>query len=399
MRRMTPRRGGFTLVELLAVIAILAVLAALATAAFLRARGGAEVQAAEAAVSKLRGQLDTSWKATMDDARDDLTKGRIPAEVFSFAGPDKDRVLAVWTYCKLKNAFPTTIAEACNPVFVPVEDAPAAGTFGKGALVLPPKSVFTTGFKAAGKFNVAGRPEATEELERTRPMRESAACLHWALTNTAVRGQSLGQDGLPPVGDQPDPATVGFTTDAAGTTPGSVTGFTLRAFKDPWGNPIGFLRTGYTAEVDDKPYVAAKAVGATTWNRDPLDPRGTLINFTGGWTQNHLNALFTFLYPLKADNKTNVSGIPLPESQHAVLPQPTPVSPAFDPAAGNYPSFRKLYFPVPASMYPQSGSPASPRNWVPTLVCAGADKQFADDVGRGDDILSFRLAREGNRGN
>ena len=43
--------------------------------------------------------------------------------------------------------------------------------------------------------------------------------------------------------------------------------------------------------------------------------------------------------------------------------------------------------------------PTGAWNWVPTIVSAGSNREFDANLGQGDDILSYRLAREGNRGN
>ena len=399
MRRTLSRRGGFTLVELLAVVAILGLLAALGTAAFLRARSGQEVKASEATVSTLRGLFDTRWKAVTDDARGDASNGRIPAAVVTFAGGDKDRALAVWTYLKLKNEFPTTIAEACNPVCVPVIVDPSNPSTWQATSVLQPKAVFTAGFKIpAGRVDVTGKPASTEDLERGRTLRESAACLHWAITNTAVRGQSIDVAGMN-VGEMGEPIDI-TVVDPSTNAQTQLSPLTGRTFRDSWGNPIGFLRCGYTAEVDDKPYTTTKPPAAGVWKRDPVDPLGRLVDFTnvGAWSAAHLDAFWKIMYPLKADNRINqnpgpsIAPRPLGDSQHALLPLPAPVTPAYPGTP--YPTFRSK---SPTDKYPQDMT--GPRNWVPALISPGPDKLLADDLGRGDDILSYRLNREGNRGN
>ncbi len=390
MRRMTAaRRGGFTLVELLTVMAIVAVLAALSTAAFFLARKGTEERASEGTVSALRGQMESRWKTVLDDARDDAKSGRIPAPVVAFAGGDKDRALAVWSYCKLKNEFPTTVAEACNPVFVPVMLPNGSGGFNFPGVtqVLAPKSVFAAGFKAAGKIDVQGLVNPTNPdpaVEQRRTIIESAACLHWSLTTTATRG-AVGGEARQQVGELSD-QYLSFTG------PGSPQKYTPRAFQDSFGQPVTFLRHGLNAEVNDRPYTDKKPIVGTT-DRDPLDPRGTLVLFGPAWSQQHLAALWTALYPRAGEvsmvDPTGTTTLPgtLAASQHAVMPDGTSGTPKL---------FRDVFT---AYKVDTASPPKGAWNWVPTIVSAGADRAFGTDLGQGDDILSYRLAREGNRGN
>lgn len=379
MRRMTAaRRGGFTLLELLTVLAILAALAALATAAFFRARKSQEQRATEATVSKLRGMLDGQWKAVMDSIRDDLKNpaGRIGPgydTLLAFAGGDKDRAGVLYAYCKLKNEFPTTIQEACNPVSIPVWDS-GTSTFVAQQL-LQPKAVFTEGFRKqiTPKQNspvsgLVGTQVATRRAE-------SAACLYWALSNTAARGQASGAE---TAGQQATDLAVDvpvqFTTGGS-TVTGTISG--VRVFVDSWGDPICFQRQGYSGELDTPEYNRT----TTAKSKDPLDPLGKLSGAgAASWVYQGQNSTALLTEFWKKLFLTPHATLEDKDGINPFGPSPAPVS----GTQGATPLF---------ATYPGS------RNWVPTLISAGGDKQFDPNLGQGDDILSYRLAREGNKGN
>ncbi len=402
MRRMTStRRGGFTLVELLVVIAILAVLATLATAAFFRVRGSSTVSSTEATLQKLKSGLDKRWKAVLDDAADDVSKDRLPANIrdglYRFAANDKDRVRVLWTYIKLKNEFPTTLAEACSPVWVPTLNAD--GSAGPYLPALQPKAVFVEGYrKQAG---VAPGPTVTgfaNALPLGTPAEqqkfidasavESAACFHWSLTATASRGETFGNDGT---SQQTGEVDVQLPIRFPGRS-GAGTGMmpALQTFKDAWGNPIAFVRQAFIpGETDKVPYTKAP-VG----KQDPIDPLGKLTtNDPAGWSNGRLDEFWIVL-----NSGVDASGNPdLTAGRHWCYDNDpgNPLTPVFPlPASG------RGGVPKPQYQKPVNGIYIA-QNWVPTLISAGSNKSFELGKGRfaaGDDLFSFRLGRD-SKGN
>ncbi len=121
----------------------------------------------------------------------------------------------------------------------------------------------------------------------------------------------------------------------------------LKLFKDAWGLPIVFVRHAYTPEVDQPPFVR----NAAATNKDPFDPAGKL-------------PAFMTAYPVVWSNIMAYT--------------------ANTPGSAN----------IPATY---QGN----RNFVPTLVSFGPNKQPEGNLFGGtdnDNLLSYRLRREGNRG-
>jgi prepilin-type N-terminal cleavage/methylation domain-containing protein len=370
MRRLTPRRGGFTLVELLVVVGLLAVVAAIATAAFLRVRGSEEVRATEATLQKLKSELDRKWRAVLDDAAEDSAKGRIPPGLVAFAGNDQARARAVWTYLKLKNELPTTVAEATTPIPVPLADGTGAVT--TDVTLLPAKRVFVDGFRKQIPGATGNGPFASQDrtANGSGPL-ESAACFQWALTATATRGEVAGADGLnQQTGDVAGEIRLAVPANRSIASP--------RTFKDSYGNPIVFVRQAYLAgELDRKPYVQP---GATQFH-DPLDPKGRLVTLDleaanaanpNAWTRARLAFFWNTVLNPEAARHWDYDGVTF--------------------RAGD------LTYPGQAATA-DSGRPRSAANWVPTVASAGANKQLwhqtGSNFGADDDLFSFRLTRDG----
>ncbi len=216
-----PRRGGFTLIELLVVMALIAILAAIAAGAFFRVRASSEVSSTQSNLEKLNAGIDRKWKAVLDQAA--IEAKNTPSSFQNACGNDPDRIRVVLTYMKLKNEFPTSVAEATNAV-----------TF--GGLTLPAR---TGAFGPISTF--AGSADE-----------QSAACLFLTLTNTGSGGEVFDVTPL-----QSQVRTING----------------VQMFVDSWGRPIVFLRQAYSGELDAAPYSTGAA-------RDPLDP----LNKLTGWS-------------------------------------------------------------------------------------------------------------------
>ena len=345
--RTTRRRGGFTLIELMVVVALIAILAALAAGTFFRIQAAELQRASEATLVKLHTHLNVRWTPVLEDA-----KKTVPPEVLALAGNDKDRAIAIWTYAKLQNEFPESFDEV--RVTTP---AVAPRVINLNGAVLPPKKVF---YDLAVKTYT---PAPTTD--------EQAAALFYAAINaTSVGGLSPASDGL-------NNQTV---TTASGLT----------MYKDAWGTPITFRRWAKLPEMQSAPYLHATQV---PWSRaalasgqsgtfavkNPLDPAGRLV----------ARNLPAPGYP--ADNPFADPTNPLYANRLACLAQ----SPGTNPYGINLPDFTNENFgPTLVSFGPgkKSGEVAPEFQPFPTTTSPAVNDDMADN------ILSFRLRREGNRG-
>ena len=128
----------------------------------------------------------------------------------------------------------------------------------------------------------------------------------------------------------------------------------LKFFKDSWGTPIAFVRQAYPDEVNGGVYVRSGQV------RDPFDP----------------------------SNKLTTSGL---------MTSRWPVYMA------NFPTWAVPSFSAPTMSNVKTTYPGA-RNFVPTLISAGPDKQFVTptaDVFGGtdnDNLLGYRLRRQDAKG-
>jgi prepilin-type N-terminal cleavage/methylation domain-containing protein len=202
----SPRRGGFTLVELIVVIAIIVLLVSLTVGATVYFMNTAQETHAQATLKKLDTGLLQQWKAAIDTAQDEWRSGSNAAfppsapraTVLAAAGNDPAKGQQLWTALRLAQEFPTSYKEA------------QSGTPQISGVSLPPKHAYQVLFGN----NVSG-PE------------ESSACLLAAL--------SQGRRGM-----------VFNVEDAVGvssirTIPGS-NGGQVRVLVDIYGTPLGFTR-------------------------------------------------------------------------------------------------------------------------------------------------------------
>lgn len=369
-----PRRGAFTLVEVLVVVALLALLAAIATAAYFRIQGGQQVSAAEATLSKLKSGMDKKWKAVLDNAKTTA----IPDGLLTAAGGDADRARTMLAYMMLKNEFPTTLAEACNPtqVIVTTPSTPAQ----LGVHVLQPKAAFLAPIRA--KF------PAPAVLTFPYPSaEESAACFYLALTATGTRGETFTGEGLQ---NQVGEVTVKFQVNGADQT------MALPAFTDTWGQPVYFCRHTYLTEVNGPEYTKAKPATNQPGSpfRDPLDPLGKLATPSPATGPQIATAWSAGTQPVGTQSASSVqqfwTSLFRFNNGNTVVPTPH----------WNYGGAFPATYPCDAPTAALSGSP---QNWVPSVVSGGPNKKLATAVGANfggdDDLFSFRLAREGNKGN
>ena len=208
--------------------------------------------------------------------------------------------------------------------------------FGVGA-ILTPRKVFET--IATNPANASLTPEE-----------QSAVLICAALSSTGTSGNAMGTDGIQ---NQMSPIGTGNVGP--------------NCFKDSWGNPIVFVRHAgenpRNAEIDSEPFLRAVTVKNASLAtppvitdfvvHNPLDPTGKLVNRTGN----------TWTFPNK---KTTLGQL-------------------------GYKGF---------TQFPNF-------NFVPTLISAGKNKKLGTattmiaggDDDANDNILSFRLRREGDRGN
>lgn len=271
MRRIDvrPRRGGFTLIEMLIVITIIITLMAITASAVMKAMSAQANNNTQTTLNNVQALLNRQWSA----AKDQAWKEAIPAGIQSqinptLTGTDQNataRMRVIYVKLRMRQMFPMNFNEAINPSPLPP---------------LPAYQSYLGQFGIGGSVGPSGTAAAFE----------SSACLLMALQ----RAQSGGGSGAADIGGGGASAAFGLPN-----------GQSIRAFTDAWGQPIYFTRVpaGYPL-LNPNPYVpgsSAKSSGETGIN-DPGDPQG-LLNALG-WPQTANTTLFTqlTLQPLAAQN-------------------------------------------------------------------------------------------------
>ena len=220
-------------------------------------------------------------------------------------------------------------------------EAKATINFGPGAVLLPRKI-----------FTVAANATYTPALT---PEEESATLYYVGNTAAGNKGNVAGTDG---------------SNQQTGNT--SPDGKGAPVYKDGWGNTILFLRHATSGEINGLPYSRPNKVnlGGTSTNvNNMLDPRGLISQ----WPMPAVNPWLALTTLDPAASQTNANYLNQQLTQGLA-------------SFGGFPTIK------------------TSENTVPTLVSAGPNKKFgtyldftADDSA--DNLLSFRLRREGDKGN
>ena len=213
-----------------------------------------------------------------------------------------------------------------------------------GGAVLGPRAIF---LKVANDAALAG----------LSPEEQSAALIYVSITQGGNQGNAAGMDGL---------------AQQVGNTKPDGTGGTV--FKDGWGQPIVFLRHASGGEINAPPFARAGQVKVgvmTITVTNMLDPQAKI----SPWPTPAINGWLNLMTLVPGQSVTNQSYLNTQLSQ----------------------GLTAAFAPFPPIAY---GT-----NVIPTLISAGANMKLGtypysigDPLGD-DNLLSYRLRREGDKGN
>ena len=329
-------RAGFTLIELLVVVAILAVLSAIGVGAFFRVRASSEIKANETTVAKMTTGLNKAWSAGRDSAEKEFKDNTYSAQIATITTiAGGDRDRAKALWMYFRMK---------NEFPQTFAEAKAATTFAVtvGGTVYSTNStvVLPTLFLPAKRTYLANTALNTAVVPApVAPVTAADQVADQAAILLYILITEKGSRGEM------------FADEAAGALTGKVTigSNEFKVFTDTYGKPLTYARYATNGEITTPPFTKT---GVTS--QDPFDPL------------NKLGAPWTI--PGNATQAT------------------------------------------PAVVAAGLGLTGFGVNWLPSIICSGPNKNFdglnvAPTSGLvtiptdTDNILGYRLRREGERGN
>jgi prepilin-type N-terminal cleavage/methylation domain-containing protein len=258
--RLTPRRAGVTLIELLIVMMIIAILASLSLSAVFTVREAQMKSFTESLINKLASAMDGQWKAALDQIREEP----VPAWATQMAGGDAGRARVIYTKARLKQEFPVTFYQAIYPNANYAGGTGAYQTSG-GAADLPPKDAYrravVTLVPAMGATILP--PDSGLPPSPGQPSGFESSVLLYLTLAQGRRGQAgFNAD------EHVEPTAIKTAT---------VNGVQLKYFVDSWGNPVRYYAFPfYNDELNQSPYFSAIQ---NQQSPDPQDPDQTMFKY------------------------------------------------------------------------------------------------------------------------